>query len=181
MSELEQTAIALSKTKVILLIFGAIVFVTLGILMLTVDTSQLSNRVTTSPAYIYTIGGSAIIFFGWAGIVGLRKFIDKTPGILLNHEGISINSSGVAIRFVPWDDVERIGVSKVRGQKFVSVFVRNLDKYINYGNFLNRLINKANVKMVGTPINISTNSLKISHDKLLQLIQEYFKLYQQSR
>lgn len=63
-------------------------------------------------------------------------------------------------------------------QRFVSVNLKNPEDYFKKQN--NILIRKSleiNFKNFNSLISISSNSLKIKHDKLLEIFSEYFEKY----
>lgn len=176
MSSSEAKIIYLRKVKVILLILGAIIFVALGAWFLSLDPQDIeSSRRFNNPILIYGIGISSIVFSGLCGFVGIKKLFDKSPGQILNSEGILDNSSGLSAGIIPWSEVVDIGQYQVQKQKFVSIYVQDPEKYVNTGNALKRMANRANMKMCGTPINISANSLKIGYDELLETIQNHYR------
>ena len=172
----EETVIELSKVKAILIILGSVAFVAMGSWILSLDASTIegSGRYG-SPTLTYGFAIAAIVFFGLGAAVGSRKLFDKTPGLILNREGFTDNSSGVSAGLVPWSEVVEIGQYRVQRQKFASVHVVDPEKYVNRGNFLKRMTNRANLKMCGTPINISSNSLKIGFDELFGKFEAYFE------
>lgn len=173
---LEERVIELSKVKIVLLILGAIVFVVLGAWLLSLDAEAIeSQRKFSSPTLIYGIGIVSIVFFGLCGLVGIRKLFDKSPGLIVSAEGILDNSSGVSAGIIPWSEVVSIGEYQIQKQKFISVQVTDPNKYANNGNVLKRMANRANIKMCGTPVNISANSLKISYNELFETINEYYR------
>ena len=174
-----ETVIALSKTKLVLLLVGALGFVAVGIWLLTLDAEFIaSQRKFNNPSLVYGLGIVGIAFFGACGYIGIKKLFQQTPGLVLNAEGIFDNSSGVSAGLVPWSDISGIYEYAIGQQKFIAILVVDPDKYINRGNALRRMTNKANMKMSGTPINISANSLKLTYPELLAAITEYFQFYQ---
>jgi len=175
----EEKIIYLSKAKILFLILLSIIFIALGVWFLFLDVQSIEgSRRFNSPALIYGIGIITIVFFGLCALVGVKKLFDKSPGIILSSEGILDNSSGVSAGIIPWSDVVDIGQYQIHKQKFVLIHVRDPEKYANTGNALKRMANRANMKMCGTPINISANSLKIGYGELVKIIQKY---YQNSR
>lgn len=176
MLSFEEKTIYLSKVKITFLIVLAIMFVVLGVWLLTLDPQRIENaRRFNSPVLIYGTAIAAIVFFGLCGIVGVRKLFDNSPGLILTAEGIYDNSSGVSGGLIPWREVVGISEYQIQRQKFVSILVQDPEKYVKRGNALKRMTNRANIKMCGTPINISANALKISYAELLQSIQEYYQ------
>ncbi len=176
MSSLEEKIIYLSKVKIIALILGSIIVVVLGAWFLSLDAQSIeSSRRFNSPTLVYGIGIVSIVLFGLSGLFGIKKLFDKSPGLILNSEGILDNSSGLSAGLIPWSEVMDIGEYQVQKQKFISIHVQDPEKYANNGNALKRMANRANIKMCGTPINISANSLKIGYKELLDVIQEYYR------
>lgn len=172
---LKEKVIELSKAKIILLILGAVAFVLLGAWFLTLDVQTIeSQRRFNSPTLIYGIGAASIAFFGLCGLIGIMKLFDKSPGLVVSSDGIWDNSSGISAGIIPWAEVVGISEYRIQKQKFVSIHVQHPEKYVNTGNAFKRMANKANLKMCGTPINISANSLKISYEELLKTINEYY-------
>lgn len=172
---LKEKIIKLSKIKIILLTLGSIFFVGLGVflLLLDVQTTESQNKFN-SPVFVYGIGVACVVLFGFGSLLGIKKLFDQSPGLIINSEGILDNSSGVSAGIIPWADVVGIEEYQVKQQKFISIKVKNPEKYANKGSFLKRMVNRANIKMCGTPINISVNGLKISYDDLHGFIREYY-------
>ena len=56
----------------------------------------------------------------------------------------------------------------------VSVKLRNPNEFAGRANKLMQLVSSVNIKMSGTPINISANSLRIKHAELVSLLTDYF-------
>lgn len=123
MSSQEEKIIELSKGKIFLLIFVAIAFVVIGIWMLTLDSETIEGfRRFNSPTLVFGIGIASIILFGLMGAIGFRKLFDNSPGLILNQDGFTDNSSGVSAGQVPWSEVVEIGQYEIQRQKFVSIY-----------------------------------------------------------
>ena len=163
MKSQEQMVIELSRGKLTLIIFGAIAFVVMGIFMI-FDSSTL----------ISSIGIAGVVFFGSCAIFGVKKLLEKSPGLILSKDGFTDNSSGVSVGYIPWSDVIEVKEYQLLMQMLVSIRVRNPEEYVNRGNLLQRIANRINLKVCGTPINISANSLQIGYEELLSTFEEYF-------
>lgn len=173
---LEERVIGLSKVKILVLMLGAAVFVLLGAWLLSVDVQEIeSHRRFNNPVLFYGIGIVSIVFFGLCGFIGVKKFFDNSPGVIISSKGILDNSSGISAGLISWEEVVGISEYQVQKQKFVSIHVKDPEKYVNNGNALKRMANRANIKMCGTPLNISANNLKISYDELLETITDYYE------
>ena len=174
----EETIIKLSKFKITLLVTGSIVFVLGGIWLLTLDPQQIeSARRFNNPALITAVAYASIVFFGLCGIYGAIKLFDTKPGLVLNSSGITDYSSAVAAGLIPWQEIRGFREFQVSGQKMLVVLVNDPERYVNMGNPIRRALNKANFNMVGSPISISANALKISYAELTELCLQFHRRY----
>lgn len=174
MSDLEEKVIALSKIKITVLTVLAFGFVALGVFLLSLDANELtSSRRFSNTTLVHAIGIVTIVFFGLCALLLLRKLFETSPGLILNAEGLIDNSSSISAGLIPWSEITGIGEYKIHSQKFVSIFVTDPHKYADMGNALTRMTNRANIRMCGTPINISANGLKIKYQELVELIEAY--------
>lgn len=154
-----------SRFKVIVIVVGALCFVVLGAWLSSNDPENILNLV---------VGIASIVFFGLVALVGGKKLFDSTAGLVLNHEGVLDNSSGISAGKIPWSEIVEVRENTVQAQRFVSIYVKEPEKYASKGNALQRMAHRANIRMVGTPINISSNGLKVGHEELLSIIQSFF-------
>lgn len=177
-NNLSPLSIPFSKAKGLALLTGCLVLVGMGMaLAASTQIGSVGIFKFTNVALVVAIGLVGVVFFGLCAVVAIIKLLDHTPGLTLSCEGLTDNASGVSAGFVPWTEITAIQEYKIQGQKFVSILVENPEKYVNRGNALKRLANRANLKLSGTPINITANTLKISHQNLLAIIEKYFCHY----
>jgi hypothetical protein len=178
MNSTDEKIIALSKTKIVLLLLGACAFVAIGFWMFSLDEAVIrSQRRHNDPLYVHGIGLAAILFFGPCGLYALKKLFDKKPGLVFNNSGIVDNASAVAAGLIPWSDVVDTQVCEIQKQKILVINVKDPQKYIDRGNALKRALNKANYKMVGSAITISAHTLEIDFPDLVSLFDEYQRKY----
>lgn len=177
MTQNEQIEIQLSKTKMTLTFFGSLIFVGLGIWFL-VNPPKSNHWLFGNPTVILIAGIAYVIFFGLMAVTIFRKFSDKKPGLIINNEGITDNSSGVSAGLIPWTDIEEITISQVMDQKFLMFIVRNPEFYLEkVTNPLKRNAMKMNYKTYGSPISISANALQTNFDDLHKLLEDKLKEY----
>lgn len=178
MDHTDEKVIELSKTKILLLITVACAFVVGGLWMLQLDPAEIeSQRRFNSPLLVHGIGVVSIAFFGFCGLFGVKKFFDKKPGLILSAAGIFDNSSGVSARFIPWSEIVGFDIFEVQKQKTLIVKITNPERYIEVGGAMKRALNRMNFKLCGSPIAITSNSLKIGFDELLDVCNMYLKKY----
>lgn len=178
----DEKIIELSKTKLRMLVLGSVIFVAMGLWMVQPDSAQIAGRHHyNSPFLMYGIGVIVILFFGFCGVVGIRKLFDKKPGLILNAAGIHDNSSGIAAGFVPWSEITGFSIFEMQNQKTLVINVIEPQRYIMAGGAFKRMLNKMNYKMCGSPVVISANSLKVGFDELLKICNFYLYKYQKNR
>lgn len=174
--EKSKIEVPLSKAKLVFIIIGCLIFVTLGVFML-FNGEEMQTR-KFSPIWIMGFGGIAILFFGGICVSVIKKMFDKKPGLRIDENGIWDNSSGVSAGLIAWKDVLRIRKINVSGTRFLLIDVQNPEKYIDSAKGgLKKMAMKANTKKYGTPISISANGLRIKFKALEELIARAFKNY----
>ena len=182
MNSTDETIIELSKTKLVLLVLGSCAFVAAGAWLLTVDAESIrygrSFRLFfNDPVVVRVAAVASILLFGLGGLYGLKKLFDKRPGLILNSSGLVDNASAVAAGFIPWSEVLGSGVLEIQKQKMLIIGVRDPQKYIDHGGALKRTLNNANYKMSGSPVSISSVTLKIDFAELVSLFNRYHQKY----
>ncbi|ABB32808.1 hypothetical protein GeomeDRAFT_3412 [Geobacter metallireducens RCH3] len=174
----DQRVIELSKNKIFLLFLGAWVFVTIGIWLLQMDSAEIeSSRRFNSPLFVHAIGVMGILFFGFVGVSWANKLFRKESGLILSPAGIVDNSCGWSAGFIPWSEIVGLDIIQVQYQKIIIIKVTNPNKYIEDRGIVKRVFNSANLKMYGSPITLTSSSLKISFNDLVDECRAYFAKY----
>jgi hypothetical protein len=175
-STTDEAIVELSKKKVFLIILGSCAFVALGVWLLFLDEATIQSQ-RRSPMLVHGIGLVAVAFFGLIGAFGIKKLFDKKPGLVFNSSGIVDNSSAVSAGLIPWSEILGAEIFETHKQKMLIIKVRYPQKYIERGGQLKQLLNKANYKMCGSPIAITSSGLKVNFQELLSLFSQYHKRY----
>lgn len=167
--------IEISKTKLILALIGSILFVIVGFIFV-VNPTKFTSFLFRNPTLILLSGIASIVFFGGLLVYLSKKLFDKKPGLIISNEGITDNSSATSVGFVEWNDIQGIEVQEVMSNKFIMLKTNKPDKYINNATSkLKRHSLKYNYENFGSPIAITSNSLKISFKNLEELIRKEFE------
>ena len=178
----KETIIPLNRRKIALAAIGCLVLVGAGVWLVSLDDSRvISERgfrlFFNSPFVAHGLGWLAIAFFGGLAVFSVKKFFDKTPGLVFNGKGITDNAGLNAAGFIPWEEVEGYQVFEMSGQKMLVIIVNDPEKYASRGNLLKRKLNAANAQMAGSPISISANTLDVGFHDLLSLFEKYHREY----
>jgi len=166
-----EVVIPLSKGKLVLLLLGALTFVAGNIWIWSIADGQTRYN----PLCMKAVAIGGVSFFGWCAIYGCLKVFDGQPGLIIDDQGIVDNSSAVAAGRILWNEVVALHVSNIAGLRFITVVVADPQKFAGRGNFLSRMLKAANKKMTGGPINISSYSLALKFDELVQVMTSAFE------
>lgn len=182
MNTTDEKVIELSKTKILFLVTVACGFVVGGFWMLLLDSAEIAvQRRFNSPILVHGIGVLSIVFFGLCAVFGVKKIVDKRPGLILSATGIFDNSSGVSAGLIPWSEILGFDIFEVQKQKTLVVKVTKPERYIEVGGSVKRALNRMNIKLCGSPIAITSNALDIDFDELLEVCDTYLKNMEKMR
>ncbi len=163
---IEERIIPLSRKKIVLIILGSLAFVGLGIWMW----GHASGTSMAEGILLRVISVLSIGFFGLCGIYGCVKIFDSKPGLIIDQEGIIDSSSAAAVGRVPWSEITGVTISEISGQKFLTIHVTDPEKYMERGGAMTKRMHRMNLKMTGSPINLSSNALGIDFNELCQIL-----------
>lgn len=91
--------------------------------------------------------------------------------MILTKEGFYDFSSAIATkdRLIPWTEVTDIGIFTIAGQNFLSIALKNREKFLSSLNMITRKATQANLKLGAHEINITMQNAKsISLEELAE-------------
>jgi hypothetical protein len=167
----EQTAISINKKRILPNVFGALVFVVLGIGMISI--ALLGEGAVGTKVLISLIGLVSLLFFGLILVVLLTKLVRNEAGLIITDDGLTDNTSGVSAGFIPWNDMRKINFSYTGNLVFLIVMVKKPEKYIERErNIIKRMAMRINYKISGSPIHILVSYLDIDLRTLNHMISD---------
>ena len=170
---MDTVTIKSSKGKIALIGLGAGVFVFACVLMIL----HADEQTRRNPLFLKIIGVIGILFFGIGLIYSVIKLFDNKSALIIDDKGITDNSSGVAVGFIAWQDITHISITQVRSTRFFLIYTVNPEKYLNDSNPFKSYMRKLGIKMYGTPLSISSSTLKYGFDELEKLLQSRLEQY----
>lgn len=171
----EQIEIPLSKTKLNLLLLGAIVFLIIGFIGTIIPETFISVRFN-SPLFIRTVSIVSVLFFGVCLVNIVRKLFDKNIGLTINNDGIIDNSNNSTVGLINWSDITSIETIKIFSNKLVIIKTNKPEKYISLArNKIHKNSLKSNNLTLGTPLVINPKALKIKEVELEKLLMREFE------
>jgi hypothetical protein len=167
--------IPISNQKLYIGIGFSFLFVALGLWILITPSDQITSY---NPVFIKFFGIAGILFFGAAGLYGIKKILQFDPGLKIDENGIFDNSNASSIGLIKWQDISSIQTEQEMSTKFLLIFTNNPNIYLKKVSGIKRKLLNANFIKYGTPFSITSNTLKYDFDDLERLINDKFLEYQ---
>lgn len=168
--------IPLSKKKLLLMLAGSVGFILIGFWFV-IDPPKISNPFFGDPTLLLLLGIVSILFFGICVVYIARKLPENNAGLIIDSNGLIDNSSGVSAGRILWSDIQNISVIEIHRQKLIMLQVKNPQDYIDrQKSGFKRKMMQMNFNMYGTPLSITSNSLKIEFDELINILHDQFKV-----
>lgn len=166
--KMNKIEIPLSKTKILLTIGGSILFVVLGVYCIT---TMADEQARFNPMLVKAVGIASILFFGAAGVYGIKKLFDNKVGLTIDDNGIIDNTNATSIGLINWTDITEIRTEQVMSTKFLLIFTKDPDGILQKATGMKRKLMAANMKMYGTPLSITSTALKYDFNDLERLLK----------
>jgi hypothetical protein len=161
--------IPLSNTKLLFGIAGSILFVVLGFYLFTTIAEQETKF---NPMFVKVAGLACALFFGAAGIYGIIKLFDKSVGLIIDEKGIIDNINSSSIGLIKWADIIEIRTKQVMSTKFLLIFTKDPKGILEKVSGMKRKLMAGNMKMYGTPLSITSKTLKYNFGDLEKLLKD---------
>lgn len=176
MSDLKPIEIPFSRAKL-----GKLLLYTVPLCLMGFGFIILWQAVLSSPdepfalngIVIQICGAAIILLFGGLTLRLLLELFSKEPGLILNSDGVTNNTSELAAGFIPWDNVACVICIPAGMRSSCNLVLKDADAHVADMNGLKRWILKMNMKSTGPQEIIRSNKLDIEHDQLFALFSEY--------
>lgn len=168
MSKIE---IPLSKTKILLLTIGSCLFIAISVFFLA-NPDVFVSPILKDPRIVFAIGILGAVFFTATGIYGIKKMSDNKAGLIIDAEGIIDNTNATSIGLIKWAEITEIRTEQVMSNKFIVIFIKDPEVILNRVTGFKKQMLIGNLKMFGTPISITSSTLKYNFDSLEKLLTD---------
>lgn len=162
---MSQLVVYASKVKMIFIALGCLLFVGAGFFFLLLEESSWMFK---------TIGIISILFFGWCMLFAIKQISSKKPALIIDQKGITDYSSAIKAGLVEWKDIEDVQFTEYMGQLFLSIYTYDKNLIIDRSHGMQKMLYKANTKLIDSQVNIVYKNLKCPIDDLIEHIQ-YFR------
>lgn len=161
--------IPLSKTKLLLRVAGSVLFVLLGYYLFTTLSAGQSG---VWNAFVKGVGTAAMLFFTITAVYGIKKLFGKNIGLTIDEQGITDKTHALSIGFIKWQDIADIKTAEVMSSKFLLIYTQNPHAILEKYSGIRRNLMEQNMKMYGTPVTITADTLQYPFAELEKLLME---------
>lgn len=169
---INEVAIPVSRSKV-----G---FLAIGSLAMAVAAGWMLLSAPGTNSFHQIVLGLGIVFFLLGAGVQFRLLLRNEPGLVVNRQGFLFRPTGLAFGWVDWADVTGVREGRSRGGAILSVLLRDPQKYVARGNWLQRLAKAINWRLTGTPVAFTTGSLQASPAEVVLIFQKFLSEAEQA-
>ncbi|WP_342477257.1 STM3941 family protein [Paenibacillus sp. FSL H7-0350] len=150
--------------KILFLLAGSLLFVILGFWLL-----KISGEVTTDLAILLrTLGIACTVLFGLAAIVYLIMLLRRSPLMVVDAQGIDDQSSAIPGGRLMWEDISDIRLIRYYGQLNICIFLVDPQAYLSRQRGLKRWLMAINLRLAGTPVNITGQSMQLPLERIYE-------------
>jgi hypothetical protein len=126
-----------------------------------------------SPWVVHGVGLLMLVLSCLVFVVCIALLFSSKPGLVLNERGLDDQSSAVSAGFLPWSDIAETRIWQYRNQRSLYIILKNPDKYVAACGPVKRTLLRLLKNVIPSPVAISANSLSISFDQLVSLVNDY--------
>ena len=162
--------IPLSKIKILPVLIGAFGFVFFGILFI-IDPDKFISPLIKDTEIIRLVGVISVLFFGAGGIYGTKKMFDKSVGLTVDDDGVIDNTNAVSVGRIKWSDITEIKSKHIMSAKYLLIFIKDPNEVLEKVKGIKRKLMTVNMKTYGTPLSITSTTLKYNFNDLEKLLQ----------
>ena len=159
-----------SRTKLLLVLCGLLVFLGIGIWLLTYAT------VSFAMAFV---GVTTLLLVGGGTIAIISMISNNAPGLRFDSRGFEFIATKPRFGRIDWTEVEDYCIVDLFGQKYLSIRLKNPDAFLARLSPILRTLAQANMteEFGGGPIAITSNALAIDFNALVSLFDRYCRRY----
>ena len=166
-----------SKEKLYLFTFIGLTGVVLGT-WIAMSPETFVGTLFKNIYFIRIAGISAVLVFGAGSVAYIKEIFSEGFNLKITKEGIIDYANYYKVGMVRWEEVKSIKSASLFSEKYLCIYVKDPEKYINSKRGIKKFLLKRNFEMVGTPITISARGLKkCNHSELERIIMQAYEEY----
>jgi hypothetical protein len=172
----------INKKNLGISIFGSLIFVILGILMVTGVIGPAEGAAEIDRIGGIVIGWLSILFFGGIMLIALRFSFANDDEPIIRMDETGFYDRRVCTKPIPWSEIRSATIFRGKTlyaytQRFISLDVENPDVYLKkgLGHYFSSLFKLLKLLYDEPGITISTSLLETSPEKILETIKNESK------
>ncbi|KAA3440746.1 STM3941 family protein [Rufibacter hautae] len=174
---MDRIEIYTSKKKSVLLLFGALLFVVLGV-WLFLNAENLTGWAGRNPLIPKGVGLAAVVFFGGCAVVATKRVLKTELAYIIDPTGLRFYPTRSNPLVLTWKDILGFEEVSIQGQQFFIIQVADPNFWVEQETrFFRRKMMQFNVSNYGSPFNTAAAGLDISHEELSRTLNSYLEKY----
>lgn len=113
-----------------------------------------------------------IPFFSLCTVYLLYRLVKPKPSLRIDKEGIYENASLASVGLIRWDEIERMGMYSLAGQKMIGIVPTDFEPFLQRQSGVKRSLLSAN-KNKEFPISIPQNASEVPLESVLEFARQF--------
>lgn len=113
-----------------------------------------------------------IPFFSLCTVYLVYRFVKPKPSLRIDKDGIDDNASFVGVGKIRWDEIERIGMYSLMGQKMIGIIPKDFEPFLERQSGVKRALLSMN-KNKEFPISIPQNASNVPLEAVLEFVEQF--------
>lgn len=152
------------------LLLASVTLTAASLWILTLDPLELAgSRRVHNPTLLYVIAALGMVLFGSATLAVPISFWSGRQGLRLDSAGLHSHSWG---GLLAWHEIASVSPYLRAGQKMLLIHLHEPTRQFPGASRLRRSSMRRNLRNVGTPVVLSSNTLRVGFHELYALIAE---------
>ncbi len=113
-----------------------------------------------------------IPFFSLCTVYLVYRFIKPKPSLRIDKDGIDENASFVGVGKIRWDEIERVVMYSMMGQKMIGIIPKDFEPFLERQSGVKRTLLSMNKKKE-IPISIPQNASDVPLEAVLEFVGQF--------
>lgn len=118
-----------------------------------------------------------VLFCAVTAYIDAKILFARNPALVLDSRGVVDNASALNLGLVPWHQISRVSTTRFFLTRFLTIKVRNPQKYLGRGGALRRFWIWMSARSSIMTLQIGVRDLAIDIDELVSAFEQYLGEY----
>ncbi|MBW8351286.1 hypothetical protein K0H71_17860 [Bacillus sp. IITD106] len=135
------------------------------------DAQGITTVIAPILPFILVVG---IPFFSLCTVYLLYRLVKPKPSLRIDKDGIDENASFVGVGQIRWDEIERIVMYSMMGQKMIGIIPKDFESILERQTGVKRALLSMNKKKE-IPISIPQNTSDVPLETVLEFVEQFIE------